>query len=269
MTVTIQPSDYLLAHQRARSGGFRVISVIAGSPSKARAVFRTWARSLSFIPDVVTAPACEYELAKRALSYASPGAALELIPSPGQLIQAVTTAVRLADEQLDRPIAVMSDISPVEVAVKNLSIDVSLQHAVVGGLVPLVAGVVERVELLTSRPKIPQGYRSNHEYVLHTLIQHDRAIKAQFLANKGVTGASRKQYEIDLWCEKLRLAVEIDGAQHFTVKQRQMDQQRDADLAAAGIKTQRILASAVMADPTRALMFVRQTVDLRLKEISR
>jgi hypothetical protein len=50
--------------------------------------------------------------------------------------------------------------------------------------------------------------------------------------------------------------------------QKRLDQARDADLAAAGIKTQRILASAVMSDPSKALMLVRQTVDSRTMEIS-
>jgi very-short-patch-repair endonuclease len=263
----IEPNDYLNAHQRAREGGFRVVSLLAGSPGKGRAVFRGWMQAIEAAPVVVTAPAPDYETAKRALDYGAAGAALEIVPSQDQFIDAMATALSFIEEWPERPIAVISPIAAIEVAVTAQSVDVGLQHAVFGGLIPLAAGVAEQVERFSPKPRIPNVYRSIHEYVLHVLIQHDRTINVRFLANHRVAG-SRKHYEIDLWCERLRLAIEVDGIQHFAMGQKQLDQARDADLAAAGIKTQRILASAVMSDPSKALMLVRQTVDSRTMEIS-
>jgi very-short-patch-repair endonuclease len=269
MTIPIDPDDYLNAHQRARDGGFRVISVIVGSPSRARAIFHRWAGELQAAADVITAPDAEHAATVRALAYGSPDAALEIVPPRSEFIQALDTALQISAERPERPIALITQVRPVEEAVVDRSIDVALQHSLVGGLIPLVPGVAERVERLSGKPQAPAGYRSVHEYVLHALIQHDRSIDARFGANRPVPGASGKLYEVDLWCETLRLAIEVDGVQHFATKQKRLDEARDADLAATGIRTQRILASALMSDPSKALMLVRQTVDSRLREVSR
>jgi very-short-patch-repair endonuclease len=269
MTIPIEPQDYLNAHQRARERGFRVVSVIVGSPSRARAIFHRWARELHGVPDVVTAPAADHAATIRALAYGPPNSALEIVPPKSQFIQGLGTALKISEERPERPIALITQVVPVEEAVVDKSIDVALQHSLVGGLIPLIPGVAERVERLSGKPDAPAGYRSVHEYVLHALIQHDRSIDFCFAANRPVPAASRKLYEVDLWSEKLRLAIEVDGVQHFATKQKRLDEARDVDLASVGIRTQRILASALMSDPSKALMLVRQTVDSRLREVSR
>lgn len=267
MSLLIEPNDYLNAHQRAREGGFRVVSLLAGAPGRGRAVFHEWLGKTEAAPDVVTVPEPDLETARRALDYAPAGSALEIVPSEEQFKDAMETALSLVNERRVRPVAVISGVTPIELAVTAQSVDIVLQLAVFGGLVPLAAGITEQVERFTPKPKIPDGYRSIHEYILHTLILHDRSINARFLANHRIAGRSRKHYEIDLWCETLRLAIEVDGIQHFTTKQKQRDQARDTDLAAAGIKTQRILASAVMSDPSKVLKLVRQTINSRTMEI--
>ena len=267
MSLLIEPNDYLNAHQRAREGGFRVVSLLAGSPGHGRAVFREWLRGIEAVSDVVTAPAPDFETARRALEHGPAGSALEIIPSQEQFKDAMETALSFVKEQAARPVAVVSAVTPIEFTVTAQSVDIAMQLAVFGGLVPLEPGITERVERFSPKPKIPEGYRRIHEYILHALIQHDRSINARFRANHRVAGRSRKHYEVDLWCETLRLAIEVDGIQHFATRQRHRDQTRDADLAAAGIKTQRILASAVMSDPSKVLMLVRQTVDSRTTEI--
>jgi very-short-patch-repair endonuclease len=269
MAIPIEPQDYLNAHQRAREAGFRVVSIIVGSPGRARAIFHRWAGNLQSVPDIFTAPAAEHTAAMRALENGHSDSALEIVPPNSQFIRALDTALKISKERLERPIALITQVAPVEEAVLNKSIDVALQHSLVGGLIPLIPGVAERVERLSGKPDIPKGYRSVHEYVLHALIQYDRSIAFRFVANQKVPGSSRKLYEVDLWCEKLSLAIEVDGVQHFATNQRQLDEARDADLASAGIRTQRIIASALMSDPSKALMLVRQTVDSRLKEMSR
>ena len=123
----------------------------------------------------------------------------------------MVTALRFIEEWPERPIAVVSPIAAIEGTVPAQSVDIGLQHAVLGGLIPLAAGVAEQVERFSPKPRIPNGYRSIHEYFLHALIQHDRTINVRFLANRRVPGNSRKHYEIDLWCERLRLAIEVDG----------------------------------------------------------
>jgi very-short-patch-repair endonuclease len=267
MPKPVEPSDYLNAHQRARDNGFRVVTVVVGPTGRGRAVFRKWMEAQGRPSDFITVSETDYRTAQRVLERAAAGSALEFVPAAGQLMPAMAIGLTFAKDQPGRPVAIISHVAPIEAAIADRSADIGLQQAIIGGLVPLTRGIAAQVDPVIRKPKAPEGYRSVHEYVLHMLIQHDRAITAQFLANRRVAGGSRRSYEIDLWCERLRLAIEIDGAQHFAPRQRQLDEARDADLAAAGIKTQRILAGAVMSDPSKALVLVRQTVDSRVMEV--
>jgi very-short-patch-repair endonuclease len=104
--------------------------------------------------------------------------------------------------------------------------------------------------------------------LLHTLITHDPTINVSFEVNRQVAGASWKKYEVDLFCAKLKFAVEVDGTQHLgSPKQKARDCARDADLAKVGITTRRVLASAIMSDPTSALRLVRDEIASRTSEI--
>jgi very-short-patch-repair endonuclease len=265
MSAPIEPGAFLDAHQRARAGGFRIVSVIAGPPSLGRALWGRWAsasgREQVLVPEVSAESA-------QALGTQTLDAAVLFIPERSEFLSAVEAAHCVAEGVPERPLAVISDFAPIETAITDEKGDPAIQHTIVGGLVPLLDQIAARVEQIGPKEPLPAGYRSRHEYVLHTLIQHNREICVCFDANRKIQGASRRLYEVDLWCEPLRLVIEVDGAQHFAAKHRQRDERRDADLAQAGIKTQRILASAVMADPTKAVKLVAQTVEARRKELS-
>ncbi len=58
----------------------------------------------------------------------------------------------------------------------------------------------------------------------------------------------------DFFCAKARLAIEIDGLIHDTLKQALHDERRDAWMLEKGIVTYRIPASEVMADPDEAAL---------------
>lgn len=76
-----------------------------------------------------------------------------------------------------------------------------------------------------------------------------RAIKGRKLAGLHF----RKQhpigpYVLDFYCDTVRLAVEVDGLVHGFGDQPQRDEQRDAWVAAKGIKTLRLSAELVLHD---------------------
>lgn len=50
------------------------------------------------------------------------------------------------------------------------------------------------------------------------------------------------RYIVDLYCPKLKLAVEIDGSQHFEPNAREYDRKRDAWLEGVGIMVVRFTA---------------------------
>ncbi len=52
-------------------------------------------------------------------------------------------------------------------------------------------------------------------------------------------------YVLDFYCPEIRLAVEVDGADHFEDDKLLKDARRDAFMAEKGIRTLRVLATEV------------------------
>ncbi len=76
-----------------------------------------------------------------------------------------------------------------------------------------------------------------------------------------------RRYEVDLWCEALQFALEVDGGQHVSnTAQRTRDARRDAELAAAGIVTVRIHAAELISDPSQVMAFIRHRIQTRRQE---
>jgi very-short-patch-repair endonuclease len=265
----IDPVALLDAHQRARNAGMRMVSVLVGPPSLGRAVFVSWNRNFGNSHAVAVAPEPTYHAAKRALDFAGKQAALLITTSNKELSPAAAAAIDIADENRGRPIALVIDLLSFEALMKDPDVTEATRRATFGGLVPLQNSSMKRIEALDPSPKPPSPYRSHHEYLLHMLMIHDPAISVAFEANRRVAGASWKKYEVDLWCSELKFALEVDGAQHVTSpKQKALDLSRDTDLANVGVKTRRVLASAVMSDPTKTLKLVRDEIASRAKEIT-
>jgi very-short-patch-repair endonuclease len=264
----VDPTALLDAHQRARNAGMRIVSVLVGPPSQGRAVFVSWNLNYGNSQSVTVAPEPTYDAAKRALEFAGAQTALLIITSKKELPSAAAAAIDIADENRGRPVALVTDLPSFEDLMKNPKVREATRRATFGGLVPLQSSLIKRIEALDPSPKPPSPYRSHHEYLLHTLIIHDPAINVAFEVNTRIVGASWKKYEVDLWCAQLKFALEVDGAQHVTSpKQKALDQSRDTDLAKVGVKTRRVLASAVMSDPTKTLKLVRDEIASRIKEI--
>jgi len=269
MKPDIDPVALLDAHQRVRNAGTRMISVLVGPPSEGRATFGAWIRGSGDSRVVIVPPEPTYDAAKRAISFAGRATALLIIPSKEALATAAATAMNIANEDRAQPVGLVADFHSFEALMRDIGVPEGVRQAVFGGLVPLQNQNTEKLNALDPSPKPPKPYRSHHEYLLHILMIYDSAISASFKANCRVPGASWKKYEVDLWCAELKFAVEVDGAQHVTSpKQKALDNTRDADLAKAGIKTRRVLASAVMSDPTRTMNLIRDEILSRAKEIT-
>ncbi|ACG77446.1 conserved hypothetical protein [Phenylobacterium zucineum HLK1] len=60
-------------------------------------------------------------------------------------------------------------------------------------------------------------------------------------------------YVLDFYCEAAALCVEVDGQRHWLGRAQERDAERDAWLAARGIRTLRLSASLVLEDMDAAL----------------
>ncbi len=76
----------------------------------------------------------------------------------------------------------------------------------------------------------------------------------RFLRARGLGGFKfRRQHPagpfiLDFFCPARRLAIELDGSQHFQPWNRAYDNRRTADLAAQGITVLRFLCDAVLRE---------------------
>ena len=67
---------------------------------------------------------------------------------------------------------------------------------------------------------------------------------------------------VDFYCHSARLAIEIDGAQHFTEQGKACDKERNAALNAVGIEVLRFSNYAVDSD----FKSVCETIDEKIKD---
>jgi very-short-patch-repair endonuclease len=267
MPEPIDPEALLHAHQLARLRGSKIVSVIVGPMGMSRATFVRWLRKCQPSLHVAVPQNPSHEAANSTLASFANRAALLLVPAEEELGEAVGTAKAIAEETPVLPVSVVTGYKTVERTLLHANTPGAVRDTIFGGLVPIVEEIAGKLGALAPYPRVSPPYRSHHEHVLHMLVLHDASIKAMFEPNRLVQGASLTRYEVDLWCKELKLALEIDGKQHtFSMSQISRDKKRDADLAHAGIKTVRVLASAVMSDPTMTLRMVRQEIDSRTKE---
>jgi len=262
----------------------RIVSVICGFPGVARA---TWGRWLahraaeavapgggplrSIVPPGPTPAAL-----RRAVAFADrgePPTPVLAVPEPEDVPEAFASLRGLASESAGRALGLITE--PVNVmkflqdGAGDAEAQAELRQALVGGLVVLDQHVESVLDQSVLRQDERPLYRSDHEQILHKLLVHDGAIPEDFQTNHRVRARSAKRYEVDLWCETLRLALEVDGGQHVSNdRQRRRDAERDADLAGAGILTVRVHASEVISDPSTVLSYVRSQIETRRTEMT-
>jgi very-short-patch-repair endonuclease len=266
-SIYVPPAAVLDAHQADRHDGATVVSIVAGPRDIARQVFVSWCnarRELHVVP-----PAPTRSAAARALYFAGESGAVLFVPG-SSLQPVVEAAFAFAQRHPQVPVAVVGPPDAVHQALREPDGRWSAQQRsrVVGGLVAADPASLQALESGTLRADETPLYRSDHEHVLHLLIRHDDALGDLFRVNHKVKVGRFKRYEVDFWCETLRLAIEVDGLQHEQHGQRRRDADRDQALAAVGVRSFRIRAGMVMRDPTAVVGLVRQVVQHRTQELS-
>jgi very-short-patch-repair endonuclease len=198
---------------------------------------------------------------------------LLFVPAPDTFPESLATAHTMTDLSPSRPIGLIAEPGTVmDYLHSRESTDdslLTLRRVLIGGLVVLEPHVEDVMNRSVLRENERPLYRSDHEQILHKLIIHDSTIQEAFLSNHRVSALNDRRYEIDLWCEALRLAIEVDGVQHVTnKKQQKRDERRDVDLAGVGIIVVRVHAVEVMSDPTRVLAYLRDRIATRRQEMT-
>jgi very-short-patch-repair endonuclease len=257
-------------HERTRpnASGAAIVSVVTGQRGHARRAFASWAATRGL--PLVVAASRDTRTLQRCLDSFPLDSALLFVPPSGQVLPAAAIAAEIAAREPQRAVGLAVTVADLEAALdRRAEIDSSLYRALLGGLV-FATDQAQRAMSQQIRRARDQLYRSDHENALHVLMRQRQDIGDLFAVNQRVRLATRKTaYEVDFWAESLRLAVEVDGRQHATEVQRRRDDRRDETLSAAGIRTLRIHAAKVIADPTATLNHIAAVVAERRKELAR
>jgi hypothetical protein len=147
----IDPIALLDAHQKARSSGMRMLSVLVGPPSRGRATFGAWITGLKETRKIVVAPESTYAAAKRALAFAGPKTALMIIPAREQIPTAASAAFGVAEDDRAQPIALIVDFASFAALMKDINITEPVRRAAFRGLVPLQEGETKKNECSRSK----------------------------------------------------------------------------------------------------------------------
>ena len=116
-------------------------------------------------------------------------------------------------------------------------------------------------ELIHNRPALKEARRelrnnpTDEERVLWNYL------KGKKLGHKIRRQHSIENYIVDFYCANKRVAIELDGAHHFTTKGRENDKQRDEFLNTLNVKILRFVNSRVRSDLNNVLKEIKYILD--------
>jgi very-short-patch-repair endonuclease len=111
------------------------------------------------------------------------------------------------------------------------------------------------METARARRRALRGSATDAERLLWRLLR-----ARQFLGLKFRRQHSVGPYIVDFYCADRRLAVELDGGQHFTVEGQAYDKRRTEYLAARGVRVLRFANNELFENTDGVLEVLRQSV---------
>ena len=110
------------------------------------------------------------------------------------------------------------------------------------------------METAPARRRALRGRATDAERLLWRLLR-----SRQFLGLKFRRQHPVGPYIVDFYCAARRLAVELDGGQHFTIEGQTYDQQRTGYLATRGIRVLRFANNELFENTDGVLEILRQS----------
>ncbi len=100
------------------------------------------------------------------------------------------------------------------------------------------------------------------ERVIWSRVRRKQILEVQFYRQKPIAN-----FIVDFYAPKLKLVVEIDGAQHFEAEYLQRDNVRDASLNALGLRVLRFDNHAVLTETDSVIEAIYQVAAVRITKI--
>ncbi len=259
------PDELLITHFRLREAGHSVLSTLVGDPADARAVWGRVSKNLGFIPGTV--PGCDVASAEDAFKFYEKlppqlkNSSALLLVSSKIAVPEFLKCLNFVQQHSGKALGIVASHANIRSVLDDPILTTHYCAEFIKGLIFLDSDTPP-----SKAKKKDVLYRSDHEEIIHKLLLAHPNFAEEFEPNHSQMGGSGSRYEVDFFCADLKLALEIDGSQHWKHRaQIERDKVRDRDLASNGIDTLRVRADKILEDPTAVLKLLSQ----RIEEIKR
>ena len=128
-------------------------------------------------------------------------------------------------------------------------------------------GCDERGIVMPKNYKANENLRSNSHELRKNMTPQEKHLWYDFLNSYGIS--FRRQvvignYIVDFYCRKAKLAIEIDGAQHYVPDSIEYDKERTEYLENCGIRVLRFLNNDIDRNFENSCAYIDQNVKQRL-----
>lgn len=233
-----------------------MVSIIEGQIGHAMALWGAVARSKGHQIRVVPHSKCEelpglFDFFHRHDLGVQRSSALLIVPD-AIAVPEITACFDFAANHPSRQLGVVLKHAEISAFLEDPEVAPLAQQNLLSGLVSIPVATPPQV--------LKDGevyYRSVYEEILHKLVDASPDIKVQFEPNRRRQGASGKSYEIDLFCDELNIAIEIDGPQHWQSSHwKKADQKKANDLRENNITIYRVRTDHIVSDPTKVIAYL-------------
>jgi|SRR5215813_1989803 len=269
-TLLDAPEHLLEMHDRLRTSGFSVVSVINAQLSlDARVWLCRWASEQGRL--VIVAPETTTEVALAAYRARMPRGALELARPAGlpllliigEFRQALGLSVSLTATHPQLPVAIACSIANVVESLLAPEMPRELVIAALQGLVPVEDTSRKIVKTVAEARQLEPFVRGPCEGLLYYMLEARQETRARFTTNGRLTNtAGQRSHEVDLVCVKARLVIEIDGPEHNNQQRKAMDAKKQKDLESQGYRILRFSNQEVMENPVGVWRLIAGDLDM-------
>jgi Protein of unknown function (DUF559) len=252
------PEQLLAIHDRLRTNGFSVVSVVnARSQLDARVWLGQRARARG--RPLILAPETRLKAAIGGLLAGPPGgdiasfqrtANAPVLCIPGAFQKALQASVALASMHPHLPIAVACGITEMVDSLLNPAMPQELVGAALQGLVPVEEEERHVLHRVADARQVQPFLRGACEGLVYYMLEARQETRGRFSANARLSSnLNTRRHEVDLLCQEARLVIEIDGPEHNQQARKIMDAKKQKDLEDQGYRVQRFRNQEVIENP--------------------
>jgi very-short-patch-repair endonuclease len=266
------PEHLLAAHDRLRTSGFPVVSLVnAHVALDARVWLCRWARARGRL--VIVAPENTPDAALAAYRARIPpsylpitqhatGAGHPVLLINGDFRQALTSSASLAAANPEIPVALATGIANIVETLLDPETPKELVVTALQGLTPVEDTSRQVLTTVAEARQVQPFLRGACEGLLYYMLEARPETRGRFSTNfrlPNTTGP--RSHEVDLVCVDARLVIEIDGLEHNTQQRKTMDSKKQKDLEGQGYRVRRFSNEQVIDNPVGVWRLIAEHFD--------